>query len=518
MAKLSRRDILKITSVAAGGALAARALPRRLLRAGQADKPNVLILLFDTMSAPHLSLYGYRRNTAPNFARFAERAIVYHAHYSGGCYTIPGTATILTGLYPWHHRAVNPSSPMRRDLVDANLFRAVGTDYYRIGYGQNMWAELFLRQFHADLDLHLPADSFAFRNPMLLGRINRRDPMAYIAFDDFLVGGVKLDTPYPGSATLGLLDLAAARGRNTDRDLKKRDSRATPFNGYFYYENRAVFDGIYETIRAAEGRGQPYLGYFHFWAPHGPYAPTEEFTGLFADGAKVPRKPLHPLIERKAALPDKALDAYSRAYDQYIANVDAEFGRLLDRLQAESLLDNTWIVLLSDHGQLFERGVHGHSSRLVYDQGIHVPLLISAPGQSARVDVRVPTSNADILPSLLALTGGQPPARLDGALLPGLGGGGTERPVFAMDAKESSAFRPLDRASFVLMRGAHKLILYTGYPGYEDLLELYELESDPGELRNLAKADPITAGRLLDELNEARHAADAPFTRLKGNQ
>jgi arylsulfatase A-like enzyme len=113
------------------------------------------------------------------------------------------------------------------------------------------------------------------------------------------------------------------------------------------------------------------------------------------------------------------------------------------------------VVVLSDHGQLFERGVHGHSSRLLYDQGIHVPLMISAPGQTERQDFHIPTSNVDLLPTLVALTGGQAPALQDGRLLPGFGGATDEsRAVFCVDAKENSAFRPLEVASFVLIRGA----------------------------------------------------------------
>ena len=127
MSKITRRDFLKLASVVTGGAAISALLPRTFPSAqATGGKPNVIILLFDTMTAPHLSLYGYPRKTTPNLERFAQKATVYNSHYSGGSYTISGTASILTGLYPWHHRAINPSGPVRRELTGNNLFRAVG--------------------------------------------------------------------------------------------------------------------------------------------------------------------------------------------------------------------------------------------------------------------------------------------------------------------------------------------------------------------------------------------------------
>ncbi|MEW5942137.1 MAG: sulfatase-like hydrolase/transferase, partial [Chloroflexota bacterium] len=271
----TRRDLLKLAAALAGGALASRVLPRALSLGQAAERPNVLILLFDTMTAPHLSVYGYPRKTTPNFERFAQRATVYHRHYSSGSYTIPGTASILTGLYPWNHRAINLSGPVRRDLAGNNIFRAVGPEYYRIGWGQNLWVEMFLRQFRADIDEHLPPDWSAFKNPLLLGEMNPRDPMVYLAYDEFLVGGVKLDTPYAGSVLLGLLDIAVGRGENVNPVLSQAMERQNiPFNFFFYYQNGAVFQGIFNSVQAARRR-QPFFGYYHLWSPHDPYAPAK---------------------------------------------------------------------------------------------------------------------------------------------------------------------------------------------------------------------------------------------------
>jgi len=63
--------------------------------------PNVLVIVFDTLSAAHTSVDGYPRRTTPHLERFAERATVYHRHHSAGNFANPGTASLLTGAYPW---------------------------------------------------------------------------------------------------------------------------------------------------------------------------------------------------------------------------------------------------------------------------------------------------------------------------------------------------------------------------------------------------------------------------------
>lgn len=511
MTHLSRRDILKLSLAAMGGAALTALAPAMVRMArGASNRPNVLIFVFDTLSAPHMSMHGYGRATTPHLEEFARTATVYHNHYSAGSYTTPGTASILTGLDPWHHRALSPSALVKRSLASNNLFRLVDADYFRVGFTQNLMAEVFLRQFSADLDLHLPTQSFAYNNPLLLGEMDSSDPLTYLAFDDFLVGGFKFDTPYPGSVSLGLLDQILQRGVGVHDELKRDARKDTAFNGYFYYQNRLVFDGILRTLQTInEQKHTPYFGYFHLWSPHEPYSPTREFAGLFeGDNLKPPAKPDHPFASAPL-FKSKELIQYQIVYDQYITNVDAEFGRLMSAMSDSGMLENTYVIVLSDHGQLFERGVHGHASRLLYEPVVRVPLLIRSPGQTRRVDVREATSNVDLLPTLASLMSVRYNFQTDGRILPGLGGGSdAERSLFAMLANESSAFGQLKTGTFVLIKGGRKLLYYSGYKGFEDRAELYDIESDPNELRDLSADDPTTTRRMLDELLEARQSAD----------
>src|SRR5690349_20410751 len=115
MPNFSRRDFLKLAGVASGATVLSHMAAGLFRR--QSNLPKVIIFVFDAMSARDLSLYGYKRGTTPNFEKFAERSNVYHSHHAGGNFTSPGTASLLTGTYPWTHRAFDVGGLVERDRV-----------------------------------------------------------------------------------------------------------------------------------------------------------------------------------------------------------------------------------------------------------------------------------------------------------------------------------------------------------------------------------------------------------------
>jgi arylsulfatase A-like enzyme len=148
----------------------------------------------------------------------------------------------------------------------------------------------------------------------------------------------------------------------------------------------------------------------------------------------------------------------------------------------------------------------------LYAPVTHIPLLISAPAQQTRTDIHVPTSNVDLLPTLVRLAGKEIPAWAEGRLLPGPGGAeDPERSVFSLAANDNPAFRPITRGTFALIKGPYELFFFSGYPGHSDLYELYHLEEDPDELQDLFSKDITTASRMKDELLEAIYAANSNF-------
>src|ERR1044071_6071176 len=135
--RLNRRDFLKLVSWLPIGLSAPRVLQTLgLTSAAQGQPKNVIVVIFDAFSAHDISLYGYARQTTPNIDRLASRAVVYHNHFSGGNFTTPGTASLLTGVLPWTHRALNLNGKVIQPYIEDNIFSAF-KDYYRIAYTHN---------------------------------------------------------------------------------------------------------------------------------------------------------------------------------------------------------------------------------------------------------------------------------------------------------------------------------------------------------------------------------------------
>jgi arylsulfatase A-like enzyme len=512
MSKISRRDFLKLYGAFVASAPFAGA--SRILSASHsqnAAKPNILILVFDAMSARHLSLYGYPRRTTPNLEKFAERASVYHNHYSAGNFTTSGTASMLTGLYPWTHRAFNYRGMVDRTLANRNLFHLIGNEYTRFAFTQNLWADILLNQFETDLDLHPPCDAYS----QIVHSLFQPDDlpndrtMAYYVFQDFLNLRVDETNLFPGSLMVASVDLSRALAPNR-KQISAEYPRGLPTNYDYSYENATVLDGVNQLIQNSLFPSSPYLAYIHLWSPHGPYNARKDFIGMFNDDLKPHSKPRHPLSGHNYSEED--LLGYRREYDEFIADLDAEFGRLMAELETSGVLQNTYVIVTSDHGELFERGELAHASALMYAPVTHIPLLISAPGQKSRSDFHSLTCNVDLLPTLLQIVGKEIPSWVEGRLLPGFGGTeDADRSIFPMIAKDNAAFRPIEHATFTLIKGAHELFFFTGYPGHADTFELYHLQEDPDELHDLFREDINVASQMKEELLDAINAANRNY-------
>jgi arylsulfatase A-like enzyme len=333
--------------------------------------------------------------------------------------------------------------------------------------------------------------------------------MAYYAFQDFFNLRVVDPHPFPGSLLIASADLARALALE-GKDISVEYPRGLPTNYDYSYEHTSLLGGIGNLVKNSLTPSEPYLAYFHLWSPHDPYNARKDFIGMFDADLQMQSKPRHPYAESNHLEAD--LRKSRREYDEFIADLDTEFGRLISDLERSGILQNSYLIVTSDHGELFERGEKGHATALMYAPVTHIPLLISAPGQQSRSDIYSVTSHVDLLPTILQAAHKEIPLWIEGKLLPGLGGvEGTQRSIFPMMAKDNAAFQPLTHATFALIKGSHELIFYTGYPGYDDSFELYHLEEDPHELQNLFTKDITTASWLKDELLEAINAANRNF-------
>ena len=508
---LTRRDFIKLLGVSP---LCFTRLPKLSLGKQSysphqqiAATPNFIIVLFDTLSARNLSLYGYPRQTTPNLERLAQRATVYHRHYAPANFTSPGTASLLTGVYPWRHKAIHMHSKMAPEYVSKNLF-ALPEAYATFAYTHNPLAYILLHQEQKLIDVLSDIEELCLYSDSAADRWFNRDYSA--AYEAELL--LYRNGHYPsGSLFFSIFDRirrSIQQGRMDDQYLAAYP-RGVPnyFDedppSFIFFNVEQAVDWI---IEQASSQAQPFLGYVHLLPPHGPHTTTRQFIDIFDDDYKPPTKPTHPLAQ---GLPQDTLNLLRRYYDEAIAYVDSEFERLFTTLEQSGVLKNTWLIFTSDHGELFERGTYSHMTPLLYEPLLHIPMVIWQPDQTTRRDIHTLTSNIDLLPTLFRAAQAPAPEWSDGKILPsvttpGLSSQptGVHRDLFALEAGGSSRRGPLREATVAFYREQHKLIYYTGYEDFETQYELYDVVNDPEELNNLYSTNNPIAREMKDELDD----------------
>lgn len=217
----------------------------------------------------------------------------------------------------------------------------------------------------------------------------------------------------------------------------------------------------------AEPRDRAFV-WLHFYDPHWPYTPPFPYSSRFRD----------------------------EPYDGEIAYADAQFGRLLDALQADPEWSRTLLIVAGDHGEgLYDHGERFHSN-LVYQTTQHVPLIIRAPGAGAR-RVAEPVGIVDLTPTVLDLVGLPPLKKQRGRSLRAALGGATpqRRDLYFESHAGTLSYGWAELHG--LRYGRWKLIDSTDP-------ELFDLEQDPREEANLAAVEPERVQELQAALTELR--------------
>lgn len=508
---INRRDVLKLASLIP---LMVSPLPTLLSSNQQGEKqydyPNILLILFDTFSAQHMSLFGYERSTTPNIARFAERATVFHSHYAAGNFTSPGTASLLTGTYPWTHRSFHMHDTVIENYAYRNMLSLLPSNITKVTYTHNLLAQSLLQQFKEDIDV--------FKNPRELALIDSE--YSDILFsDDYNVSywaeNLILRSGGDRNASSLYLGLVYRFYKLVKKQMLVHEygslfPKGIPNLNDIYYLLESAVDWIIQNLDKIP---EPYFGYFHLLPPHEPYTPRREFIDHFkGDSFKPVEKVEHFTSE---GIDFKILNRERQNYDSHILYTDTEFGRLLDHLIESGMMEKSYVIITSDHGELFERGIRGHVTPVLYDPLIRIPLLIAKPGQTEKVDVYENTSCVDLLPTLLSLAGEPVPEWSEGQVLPTFPGyaANARSSIYAVDAKSDPKQGPITKGTFALINDRYKLIHYQNYDVDEGRDELYDLVEDPDEMNNLFKSQKSISDGLLNEMKEKIRLVNAPYLR-----
>jgi hypothetical protein len=281
--QISRRDFLKMLPLASLPFLGVR-WPHI---AGETSSlfqsirgPNILILIFDALSARHMSLHGYQRDTTPNLARFAERATVYHSHYASASFTSPGVASIFTGTYPWTHRALHLHSAVDSRFEKRSLFSLLPDYYYNIAYTHNLLVFSQLHQFRRDLDLLKKTRDLCLFDSQFSDQVFPND--FNVAFwSEWLMqrGGET-----PSSLFLSMVDRGRrfANKRMLTEEYGELFPRGIPNLHSLFFVLEDAIDWIQDQIDAFP---RPFLSFFHLLPPHAPYTTRRDFVHVFSSDA-----------------------------------------------------------------------------------------------------------------------------------------------------------------------------------------------------------------------------------------
>ena len=313
--------------------------------------PNVLLVVLDTQRAASTGLNHPALGTTPRLERLAARGTVFHRAFSTSSWTLPSHGSMFTGLSD-RRLDTDPFTPLDDDFL--TLAELLGSHGYRTaGFVGNI---LFLTDvFGLDQGFQHYEDQ------------PRSLPMAL------------------SSARLVRAAWAAVRER-TGQSTELVRKRAPEVSRDF--------------VEWLDGRGdeRPFFAFLNYFDVHAPYDSPEVVERGAPAGVMMPWYDRGTDASRYAPVELEALHA---AYLAGVRYLDGEIGRLIDTLSARDTLENTLVIITSDHGESF--GAHGrlgHQNSL-HRQEIEVPLLILEPGSAARRDVDHPVSLID-LPATVA--------------------------------------------------------------------------------------------------------------------
>ena len=396
--------------------------------------PNILLITIDTLRADHLSCYGYKRIKTPNIDRLAQEGILFEKAISQAPWTTPSLASLLTSLYPSVHKGGERISGLRK-----KGFKRIGDSIPRLpevlrkkGY----FTQAILSNPHLTKEEGFAKGFIGFKN---LADRYELESFFLLRLIKHIRAHVKPHWYTPGD----IITVEAINWLNSNAQRR-------------------------------------FFLWVHYTDPHVPYHPPARYIedlrykGRFrnmrlTDFANIKEGDYHLSLEDREYI--EAL------YRGEIRFVDAEVGRLIDRLKELDIYDKTIIILTSDHGEEFWEHLgfeHGHT---LYNELLHVPLIISLGnykpirGEVVNQQVRL----IDIFPSLLELL------NID---YHGVIQGKSFLPLIFHKREERIAF-----SEFLYRGEERKSIVYKGfkYIYFPNLRreEFYDLTDDPGELSNV---------------------------------
>ncbi len=419
--------------------------------------PNVLLLVLDTVRAQSLSLHGYQRKTSSYLESIAREGVRFEKAFSTSPWTLPSHGSMFTGRYP-HELFFATDTPF-------NAMTPIRANYPTL------------------------ADAFTEHGYATAGFVAN---LSYCSY----AHGLSRGFGYYDDYTLSLewfLDSASwtheihtmLRPKMKNRQLVSRKNAAAI--------NQSFLDWV-------EGNpDRPFFAFLNYFDAHDPYVLEPGYGDLFRehDAATVTQE-----MNKKQVVRDLQDD-----YDRTLTYLDAQIGRLFAQLKNRAILENTLVIITSDHGEQFgEHGFFAHGNTL-YSQALHIPLVMKLPHAMAQgLTVKQPVSLRDLAVTIIDLAG------LTGDnVFPG-----ASFARFWQDGSEGKFVTKPPYSEFLVVERVPRM-WRSSWPGYTSGIqsvvlddgrhyirygegggELYDFDRDPEEKDNLIQGEKV---ETLQQLN-----------------
>jgi arylsulfatase A-like enzyme len=431
---------------------------------------NVIIIVVDALRAKNLGCYGYPAKTSPNIDKFSQESVLFKKAYACSSRTDPSFTSIATGLYPTAHGITEHANRVSEEKTKkaysipslAEVLRSTGYKTYGLD---------FLSRWHKkgfDYYLGLEGGPKAKKSKLI----------------DFLRETFNIK---PGTLQQKILSKTPLYRLFLKLLFNKRSSP--------YLAADKLVDKAIDILDKGQEKKFVFL---HFWDTHRPYWPPDkyledfDYTKIYPEAEKPLKEikkticsPLGKFFFDQMAFGKKTAKELIKSYDAGIRFVDQEIGRL-----NEYLSDDDLIIFTADHGEsLTEHNIYfGHEG--LYDQVLHIPFMVKAPGLKPEVISESFIQPPDIMPMVLEF--------MDQGVLPS----NSRDKCFALNdtevRKEASVFDK--KYKLIVSLDKNFKCEHCGQKHSRDK-ELYDLTQDPDELNNIAEQAKNTVEEYQGCLN-----------------
>jgi len=424
----------------------------RSLPKAEASAPNVLVLVVDTLRADHLSLQGYERNTDPNLTRLASEGVMFDNAYATSSWTLTSHASLFTGRWPYEHKADGGRS---LDDTYPTIAEALSNRGYRTG------------AFVGNYETVTKHWGFA---------------RGFAHYEDYYQTVPQLLVSSVYGRFLEYYALHKVFGMEFSIDRRWAPSI-----------NKSALDWI------DQGMEKPFFVFINYYDVHAPYISPDRgrFSNIPNPGGLVNTDWTTADIYNPKTT--EQVQGEIDAYDGGIYYTDQQIQNLLDELEKRGVLENTIVIVTSDHGELFgEHGLWEHHNSL-YKPVIHVPLIIWNPNLIPQgVQLSTAVSIVSVPVTVMDMLGYSDQTEFPGPSLTELWTNmdvAVQWPDPIAEMAQSSWVNP----NHLSINGDMVSVISNDWQYIEhdvNGIELYNMRNDPDQLNNLSSENPAVLGEL----------------------